>query len=44
MMNYLKSKKYELIKWLDKHMDDCPCDWYEGLNDGDIIFILKEED
>ena len=30
--------------WLDKHLDDCPFDWYEGLNDGEIVFILEEED
>ena len=41
-MTILTCTKTELIKWLNKHIDDCPCDWYEGLNDGEIIFILKE--
>ena len=36
-------KKTQLIEWLDKHLDDCPFDWYEGVNDGEIIFILEEK-
>ena len=46
-MDSKKCTKTQLIKWLDKHLDDCPCDWYEGINDGheyyEIIFILKEQ-
>ena len=45
MSNTLKCTKPQLIECLDKHLDDCPCDYYEGVNDGEIIFILdnKEE-
>ena len=42
-MTTLKCTKAELIEWLNKHIDDCPCDWYEGLNNGEIIFTLEEE-
>ena len=43
-MSTMSDKKTQLIEWLDKHLDDCPFDWYEGLNDGEIIFILDEEE
>ena len=43
MSKTLKCKKTQLIEWLDKHLDDCPCDYYGGVNDGEIIFILEEE-
>ena len=43
MTTKLKCTKTQLIEWLDKHLDDCPCDWYEGVNDGEIIFIIEEE-
>ena len=36
-------KKTQLIEWVDKHFDDCPFDWYEGVNDREIIFILEEK-
>ena len=42
-MTNLKCTKTELIKWLYKHIDDCPCDWYEWVNDGEIIFTFEEE-
>ena len=44
-MTTMTCTKTQLIEWLDKHLDDCPCDYYEGVNDGEIIFILdnKEE-
>ena len=41
-MSTVTCKKTQLIELLDKHLDDCPCDWYEGVNDGEIIFILEE--
>ena len=43
MNTTMSCTKTQLIEWLDKHFDDCPCDWYEGVNDGEIIFILEEE-
>ncbi len=43
-MTTVKCTKTQLIEWLDKHLDDCPCDWYYGENYGEIIFILEEEE
>ena len=37
-----------LIKWLDKHLDDLPCDWeiqdYYCGRGTSVIFYTKEED
>ena len=41
-MSTMSDKKTQLIEWLDKHLDDCPFDWYDGLNDVEIVFILEE--
>ena len=44
---YLQCEYAALIKWLDKHLDDIPCDWkvqdyYSGKGTS-IIFYTKEE-
>ena len=41
-MTTMTCTKTQLIEWLDKHLDDCPCDWYEGAKDCEIIFTLEE--
>ena len=27
-MKTITCKQDQLFDWLDKHLDDCPCDWY----------------
>tara|TARA_R100000458_G_scaffold29279_1_gene26787 strand:- start:515 stop:715 length:201 start_codon:yes stop_codon:yes gene_type:complete len=28
MTKQIESSSEEVIQWLNKHLDDCPCDWH----------------
>ena len=42
-MKKLRCDREQVIEWLDKHLDDCPCDWYED-DDADKLTIIFEVD
>lgn len=44
-MKKLRCDREQVIEWLDKHLDDCPCDWHtdDWGDDLAIIFNTAEE-
>ena len=47
-MKTVKCKQDQLFEWLDKHLDDCPCDWHFDSVSFDestiIVFHTGDED
>ena len=41
MSNTLKCNREEVIEWLYKHLDDCPCDWYEDDSTDNVTIIFE---
>ena len=47
MKGTLSCTRKQLIKWLKKHLDDCPADWetddFSGRDGTVIVFNTKDE-
>ena len=43
-MKTLKCDREQVIEWLYKHLDDCPCDWHTDDYADDLTIIFETSD